>query len=323
MMLVARLRFSWPLLVAATIVAAGCGGSLTEGGFSAPGQAHAASAGAGDLLYVATAENSNHYAAGGVSIFAFPQLKAVAEISGIGSPAGLCSDASGNVWVLAVADNAWNAYEYAHGGTTPVAEIPIRNPNVVWGCAVDPTTGNLAVFTGVDGHGVKRPAVVIYPGARNVKPVKYPLALTPTSGAYDPNGNLFVDGYVGGNEQFDFAELAKGAKSFAKITINRHTEFPGGVEWDGSYIAVDTGGLGRRAVIYRLSISRRNATVVGTVVAKELSESVFAVGDGTVAATSGRKVLLWAYPQGGQPSKFVLRFHSLRGLTVSLAGTAR
>jgi hypothetical protein len=322
-MIAAGLTLRRLALLTATIATAGCGGSVTGGGFSVAGQARSASARAGDLLYVATARNPSIDTAGSIAILAYPQLKSVAEISGIGSPTGLCTDPAGNVWVVAVADNAWNAYEYAHGGTTPITEIPIRNPNVAWGCAVDPTTGNLAVFTGVDGTGVKRPAVVIWPGARDVKPAKYPLSFTPTAGAYDPQGNLFVDGYVGGTEQFDFAELAAGSKSFVKITINRHTEFPGGVEWDGGYIALDTGGLGRRAVIYRLSISGRNATVVGTVVAKTLSESVFAVGDGTVAATSGRKVLLWAYPQGGQPNQFVVRYHSLRGLAVSLAGTAR
>ena len=259
----------------------------------------------GDLLYVGHGKQGTN-SPGFISIFAFPEGTPVAEISGIGFPAGLCADASGNVWAVEVKNNVAHAVKYARGGTKPIARILIPNPNVVSGCAVDPSTGDLATFNGVyASHGGHGPLVAVWRGARNRKPVTYPLPFTPTAGAYDPNGNLFVDGYIGGSQWFFLAELAKGSGSFTNISVNRHTEFPGGVQWDGSYITVATGGLGRRAVLYRLGFSGSHASVVGIVHPAQMNVGAFVVDAGVLAATSGsydRKVLTWSYPQSATPT---------------------
>jgi len=278
----------------------------------------------GNLLYVANAKGSGTQALGFVSIFALPQGKAVAQISGIGYPTGLCADAAANVWVVAVERGAWHAYKYAHGATTPIAKIRIRDPNYASGCAVDPASGDLAIFTGVEGYGVKKPAAEIWPGARDVKPTRHLLSFTPVAGAYDASGNLFVDGYIGGTSLFDFAELANGRKSFTNVTVDKHAEWPGGVQWDGTYIALETGGLGRRAVIYRITVAAGSATVVSTIRPRGLYfDSSFCVESGMIAAMTGmrgNKVALWAYPAGGVPSRVVSRFQdSPRAVAISLA----
>lgn len=318
-----RLRL-YPLLLAAVVGAGGCGGSLAQGGLGAPQQAHMASGTGGDLLYVAHAQGEGSRATGFVTFYTFPQGQKVATISGIGFPSGVCADSSGNVWVLAVLQNVWSAYEYAHGSTAPVARIRIRNPNVAAGCAVDPTSGDLAIFTGVKGQGVRRPLVEIWRGAREGKPARYPLKFTPVAGTYDASGNLFVDGYLGGNQQFDFAELAKGSNAFAMVKIDKHTEFPGGVEWDGRYVTVETGGLGRnRPVVFRLTVSGNHATVVGITHPAHIHfESPFVVADGFLAAVSGgngRRVSLWSYPDGGEPTEIAHFAYTPRGLAVSRA----
>lgn len=322
-MTTSRLRLC-PVVLAAAIGAGGCGGSLAQGGLGATQQARVAPGTSGDLLYVAHAHGEGTRAIGFVTIYAFPQGQKIATISGIGFPTGVCADSSGNVWVLAVLRNVWNAYEYPHGGTTPIARIRIRNPNVAAGCAVDPTTGDLAIFTGVKGQGVRRPLVEIWRGARNGKPARYPLTFTPVAGAYDPSGNLFVDGYLGGNQQFDFVELAKGSNSFAMVKIDKPTEFPGGVEWDGGYITVETGGLGRRRpVVFRLTVSGSHATVVGITHPAHIQfESPFSVADGFLVAVSGgvgRRVSLWSYPGGGEPTEIAHFAFTPRGLVVSRA----
>ena len=81
---------------AAVTLLFGCGG-LNEPPFaSSEGGAAALKATSGDLLYVA-----NELAVNGVTIQTYPQGKYVATITNIGGPHGICSDASGNVWVAA------------------------------------------------------------------------------------------------------------------------------------------------------------------------------------------------------------------------------
>lgn len=318
-----RLRLG-PLALAAIVAGGGCGGSLAQGGLSAPQAARVASGTGGDLLYVAHAHGEGTRATGFVTIYSFPQGQKIATIAGIGFPSGVCADGSGNVWVLAVLQSVWNAYEYAHGATTPIARIRIRNPNVAAGCAVDPTSGDLAIFTGVKGQGVRRPLVEVWRGARRGEPVRYPLTFTPIAGAYDASGNLFVDGYLGGNQQFDFAELAKGSNAFAMVKINKHTEFPGGVVWDGGYITVETGGLARRRpVVLRLTVSGNHATVAGITHPAHIQfQSPFFVADGFLVGVSGgigRRVSLWPYPNSGEPLELARFAYTPRGLVVSRA----
>ena len=64
------------------------------------------------------------------------------QLSAPAHPQGVCSDASGNVFID-VDPNV--VYEYRHGGTTPVATLRETSNYVPFDCASDPTTGNLAV----------------------------------------------------------------------------------------------------------------------------------------------------------------------------------
>ena len=118
----------------------------------------APSATSGDLLYVA-----NKGASEGVSVLTFPQGTLVATIKQIGRVLGICSDTSGNVWMttLGRGSGPFHAYKFRHGGTKPVE---VRNsPRSAYGCAVDPTTGNLAL---ISYGGSSDGAIEIWPGAR-------------------------------------------------------------------------------------------------------------------------------------------------------------
>jgi hypothetical protein len=282
----------------------------------APNGASAASGGAsaasGDLLYVTTFEKGRRGPRGVVSILTFPGGRPVANIFTAGFGTAACSDESGNVWVVVDQHSHWNAYEFAHGGTKPIAKIHIPHPNYASGCAVDPTTGNLAVLVGIEQGSGPRPAVDVWAGAREGTPAVYPIAFTPFAGAYDDGGNLFVDGYIGSTVFFEFAELAKGSSSFVNVTLDKRVGFyPGGVQWDGKYIALVPGPVRGHSLIYRVKVAGTIGKVVGEVDVEHLSSmAAFSVKDGKVAATTGAYggvVTLTPYPAGGRPTKTLAR----------------
>jgi hypothetical protein len=130
-------------------------------------------------------------------------------------------------------------------------------------CAVDPTTGNLAVANFFDYRGPSG-NIAIYPKASgspkqyvDSKIFYYPFC------TYDAHGDLFIDGQdinFGGPY---YAELLKGASTFTDITIPKAAQgYP--LLWDGKYFAIETTGAKFRATIYRISISGSTGTIVGT-----------------------------------------------------------
>ena len=153
----------------------------------------------------------------------------------------LCSDAKGNVWLTTwrYSDHETEVVEFAHGATTPFAAIngAGNNPR---GCSVDPASGDLAVATYGGGSSNRNPGnVVVFPAAPKYPPVTYKVARDAHFFfcTYDANGNLYVDGISASND-FVFYELPKGASGFVAVTLNHAISGPGGVQWDGSHVAV-------------------------------------------------------------------------------------
>ncbi len=237
-----------------------------------------------------------------------------------------CSDASGNVWEIEAAGKRHIAYEFPHGGTTPLAKIRIpRADGFTAGCAVDRTTGNLAVLAGsYNGSGTESKAEV-FAGAQPGKPAVFPIPFQVYAGGYDDRGNLFIDGYVGSTVEFEFAELPKGGKSFEAIHFDKNADwYPGGVVWDGKYIDVVTQGAARSPSIYRVTVSGRVGHVEGIVHLKRLYfVSLFDMKGGLVAGMSGNAgetISEWPFPGGGKAMKRLANYASApRGLTISVA----
>jgi hypothetical protein len=70
-----------------------------------------------DLLYAADAH-------GGVFVFTYPNGKKVETLAYLYTLGGICSDTKGNVFVPAlVGSSASTIYEFAHGGTSPIATL--------------------------------------------------------------------------------------------------------------------------------------------------------------------------------------------------------
>jgi hypothetical protein len=190
--------------------------------------------------------------------------KLYGQITGFAAPYGQCVDKSGNVYIADL--GSAEIYEFAHGGTKPIATAADQFGFPI-GCSVDPTTGNIAV-SNFNGPSYGPGGIVIFSRGLSGTQTNYTnlnllLAWPP---AYDPNGNLFVEGvdstFVG-----TLLELAAGGSKFTLLN-GLVLGFPAGVQWDGSYIvATDQGYLGGyTSALNRISVSGSAVTVVRTTV---------------------------------------------------------
>jgi DNA-binding beta-propeller fold protein YncE len=243
------------------------------------------------LLYVSSVVDN------AVDVYSYPQGQLVGTLTGFSDPYGLCSDKAGDVFV--VNDGASTIVEYEHGGTNAIATLSDAN-EYPEGCSVDPTNGNLAVtnFSSSTGNG----SVAIYTDAKGSPQLYSDTAIVNERFCgYDARGNLFVDGATA-NDGFQLAELKKGKTVFKNINLAETIEWPGGVQWDGKYVAVGDTDTGK---IYRVT---EKGAVKGTVSLSGVSYvDQFWIRGKSVAVPSqdGGNVGLFAYPAGGSPSETI------------------
>ncbi len=239
---------------------------------------------------------------------------------------GLCSDANGDVFVTAYkgyeSEYGLSGYifEYAHGGTTPIATLSDSSYEPL-SCAIDPTTGNLAVTnlyynssSQVEGN------VAVYSNAQGT-PTYYsdPNIVYYSCATYDQEGDLFVFSNAGFKERY-IIELPSGDTTFEAISVNGELKDPLQIQWDGTYLAVLTGpqlhGKGSHPSITRLSISGSIATIAGHTTFKDLEPAAggaFWVGgnrvvlkDGQIPKRNAGDVLgIFRYPHGGKPENTI------------------
>lgn len=170
-----------------------------------------------DLLYVGDIYD--------VTVYAYPDGKLEGRLRGFYEIGGECVDRKGDVFVVNTGDE--KIVEYAHGGKAPIASLQAAAANPI-GCAVDPTTGDLAVSGG---------DLAVYPGAK-APPKIYADPNMSEYGwcAYDTNGNLYVDGVY--YDQVAFAELSKGSDTLTSINLDQTFADTGGIQWHGKLLAV-------------------------------------------------------------------------------------
>lgn len=266
----------------------------------------AADAASQDLLYISNVRT--------VTVYSYPQGKLVGTLRRFYSAQGECVDQRGDVFITNLGTN--QIFEYAHGSKKRLRTLTGYGGPA--GCSVDPTTGNLAVSNLAVG------SVAIYENARG-KPKLYkdPAFKGYFWCGYDPTGNLFVDGESSGST-FEFAELPKGGSSLKTITLNQNIGFPGGVQWDGKYMAVGDQDI---SVIYQFVINGSEGTKVGTTsLGSGLHDlKQFWIQSRTLIAPNGSAspfgdVLFYNYPAGGNATKKITAgVHGPIGAVVSLA----
>ncbi len=261
--------------------------------------------GATSLLYVSDQPSKD------VAVFTFPQGQSMGTLA-VFQPAGECVSKSGNVFIANSSKS--NVLVYAHGGTKPTRTI--TDPGYYpLGCSVDPVTGNLAVtsYTGTKNAG----GLAIYARAAG-KPKTFTDASIPHMSfcGYDNAGNLFFDGFTS-KHAVVVGELPKGATKIASVTLDQSIGVAGGVQWDGTYLAI---GDVTASAIYRFKMSAGKGTKVSTVALKgsKYVDQFWIQGTQVVAPDyiSGN-VRFYKYPGGGSPIKIISGFTAPIAATVS------
>jgi hypothetical protein len=257
-----------------------------------------------DLLYV------SDFFASDVQVFSYSKAELVGTLTGFDWPLGECVDKNQDVFITN--QQARDILEYAHGGTSPIATL--SDPyEWAYDCAIDPTSGNLAV-TAV-GY------VVIYEDATGTGTAYTVPSLEGQSCGYDNAGNLYVDGISGYTEKFALYVLPKGSGSLSEVALNQSIQFPGPVLWDGKYLTVTDASKGGGSVIYQFSMNGTSGTEVGSTT---LGGSSQVIGSWYPKLGPGLKnpqpkvvigaddmdydVAFWHYPAGGSAIK-TLEFH--------------
>jgi len=321
----------YPLLAAAAIVSlvslAGCGGgqfpmvgtdTSTRTSSDAP-DGHNDSwtlpeAKDDDLLYVDAGDGKFTY------VLSYPKGKTVGEIRRHQSDMqqGLCSDGKGDVFVNAMNGNYGNTYEYAHAGKKPLQDLV--EPYVwVYGCSVDPTTGDLAVAS-VNWLSAAS-YVAIYAHAAGA-PQLYEIStiINYEFCGYDDNGNLFVDG-TGRSGSFAFAELPKGGAALKNVSLDQSIEWGGQVQWDGRHIVVGAADASP-AVAYQFSIKGNKGVETGsTTLGGSVAVQQFWIAGKMLIGpeASANEIGIWKYPGGGAPIATIVGVRNPFGATISLA----
>jgi hypothetical protein len=287
-------RFAFTVWPAAAILAS-CGGSQV----AAPGvtSSNAASAkhGAaarslidptaseGDLVYVSAGKD--------VDVYTYPGGELVGTLSsGFTAATGLCSDASGNVWIVnASAFGTSTLVEYAHGGNAPIATLQDPNKNIPEACFVDPVSGNLAVANA-------NANIAVYANAQGSPTYysTYDFVKEVRTIAYDGSGDLYVRGFRSRKAK---AWLPKGGSTVAQFRVRKL----GYYDWDGNYLVIDPGGL-PTTTLTRYKLSGASGRQVGNVLLKRCAEGgVFSIEGSELAVVCGSGITYYDYPSGGDP----------------------
>jgi len=282
-----------------------------------------------DLLYVS---NQN----GTVNVYRYWQQKLATVLTKFKQPSGQCSDQSGNVFITDY--QAKKVYEYAHGGSKPIATLD-TSPYTPRGCAVSPATGDLAIAD----YGTRDYS---YYGDGNIAIYRHASG-TPTfygggddnhfpSVAYDDRGDLLAlseSGYSGHWYYYaTFFYLPKKGLQLLRIDVpceyssSCYWQYATAVAWDGKYWVIEQ---------YRLYLYSINVKVkyVGEV---DLTASYRGIGPvafypktskgratQVVAAINnynGKSAVdYWKYPAGGSPIAQVTQgLDNASGVAISL-----
>jgi hypothetical protein len=279
--------------VAAALLA-GCGGSQTPVGAPRAQEAFGKGAfqAASDKDYLYISDDGAYR----IKVLTFPGGKPIRRFPGAG---WLCTNPkSGNLYA-----SYDGLTEYAPGGSSKMGEAQYPQGSALRGCAVDPTTGSVAV---VGSEGYSKEAVVLVYRSIDKKPKVYADSnfYRFLFCGYDGQGNLFIDD--ASNVLF---ELPAGKTEITNITfsVGKHV-FAGTVQFDGTHITAEDPFY--YPTIFRLSVSGSQGTVVG--VTRLGSPHPFRfekytwIDKNTVLGSWGgtpKRYALgyWYYPKGGGP----------------------
>jgi hypothetical protein len=262
------------------------------------------------LLYVSSRCSSNC----DVYVFSYPGGTQVGMLMGITDPGRICSDIKGNVWIPEGLGTTGDIVEYAHGGTLRIATL--QDPLVPSACAVDPTTGDLAVANQSSYQGL----LGIYSRARGHAKLYSGYGGFPYSCTYDASGDVFLAGFVG-----TYAEgvvwLPKGGAQVTFFTTKPRVYPVSGVLWHRPYLTV----VNKKWNVGRYALSGQSGKLfdIITLDGAHAIRQYWIEGSYVVAAYPTGKVFFWKYRSGGTIVKTITGVANPFGVTVSLAPHGR
>lgn len=259
------------------------------------------------LLFVSDDSSNDVY------MFSMPTMTLKGTLTGFSEPQGMCTDASGNIWITNT--GTFQIIQYSRTGTMLKS---LTDPNgYPVGCAVNKANGDLAVTNIVNTSG--NGTVEIYSNATGT-PASYsnPSQTENFFDAYDSSGNLYVDG--DGGAGFSLSELPSGSSSMHTIGLSGGTiTFPGGVNWtqQTGLVVGDQECNGSGSCLDAVSVSGSSGTITGTTPltnsdggACDVDQSTVSpqgnyFGGGCISLTSAPSTAdRWAYPGGGIPTNY-------------------
>lgn len=261
------------------------------------------------LLYISDWKTNDVY------IYDYTTGRGVGRLTGFKSPYGQCVNRDGHVWIADL--HNFRVVEYAHGEHEPLRSLATTGFPI--GCAIDPTTGDLAVanFSAPRSSG----SIEVWMRARGKPKTFHPAKLYYLwPPAYDDAGNLFVEG-KDKNGPYGLSEIPKGGAALRAIALHGATiHYAAGVVWDGKHLGItdQNANDANKTVIYRAAVKGVTATVVGRAHLTDDCDrdyadvaAPFAVRD----ASGGTEVVIgpnlwcpgrfgfWSYPSGGLPDR--------------------
>lgn len=223
--------------------------------------------------------------------FSVPHLKYVYDIKRLSLPSGECSKTGrGTFWV--VDSGADDLYEFRYDGKRPIKTLSTGGIEPT-GCSVDPSSGNVAAAV------ISANDVIVWAKGGGA-PTTYTTPFAAYFVGYDGSGDLFVDGFDSSNG-FGLAELPKGGSSFESVTLDQTIDFPGNIQWDGTYLAI---GDQTADVVYQVSCIGTSCSTHGGTPLEGANDCVqFWISKAVLACpdAGNSKVALWHYPTGGSP----------------------
>ena len=247
-----------------------------------------------------------------VYVYAYPSLAPMGTLAGMTTPAGLCTDRKGDVWVTDTIRS--QVVEFAHGGTVPIRTLQ-DGEGYLYACAVNPRNGDLAIANNTIGGDDAGNVTIFSHGfgkatAYSDRHVRFVDFL-----GYDPRGDLLVDGYAAYRRSPWLDELAAGGKKLKHIAWHGpRINHPGGVQWDGSSWAIGT----TSGVIYQTA----NGAVKGKTTLEDAcyADQFFIDGSRVIASSLCNSVgvfHIYKYPDGGAPLKTIAGFTYPYGAVIS------
>jgi hypothetical protein len=311
------------------VLLAGCGGQSATPNAMPQGFAGAAQSRA----HQATTYNSILYVgrySKYVDMLTYPGLKAVGSFTyptnqPFGQPCP--DDLTGSIYFPAYdAQGNSELLEYADGGTMPIGSLKPPVGYLAVNCAVDPTTGNIAVVLGTTAR-TSGYIGVYAPGSSHPTKYTYPKLGWYASCRYDGSGNLFVLGVT--TSQSFFLELPKGGSKLTKVSLHlKAFIFAYPMLWDGSYITVETSNVQNRILtIFHISVSGSSASVVGKTELHGAGMAVW-IQDGNTVITGRfptsfrryRDIAFYDYPGGRLQNIFAgLKYKKNQILSLTVA----